>query len=80
MAYLYLLVVRIPVIFATSPGVGDTIWYNDTVCPGLVTWRGLCGVFLERSRHGLQVDLAYMYATHMGVVTLFELLGDNAQL
>ena len=75
MAYLYLLVARMPVICATSPGVGGTSWSTETILPELVTWRGLCGVFMERPRHGLRVYLEYMNDAHVGVSQFSNLLG-----
>ena len=63
------------VICATSPGVGDTSWSNETIHPGLVTWQGLCGVFFEHPRHDFRVDLAYMHAAHVGVSQFSNFLG-----
>ena len=75
MAYLYILVERMPFICTTRHVVGDTDWSTETICLGLVTWKGLGGVFLERPRHGLQLDLAYMHDAHVGVSQFSKLLG-----
>ena len=63
------------VIYATIPGVGDTSWYTETICPGLVTWQGLYGIFLEIPRHRLRVELEYMNAAQVGVSQFYNFLG-----
>ena len=65
----------IPVTCAIIPEFGDTIWSTETIFPGLVTWRSLCGVFLDSPHYGLSVDLTYTHAAHVGVSHFSNFLG-----
>ena len=70
---MYLFVVRIPVIWATIPGVGDTSWSTDTQSPGFVsciTWYS----FLFLSLHFRLVAFAYKHALHVGIGQLINFL------
>ena len=65
-AYLYLLVVSLPVIWAINPGVGETSWSTDTTFPGVVGVGWLC-CLLGLERHRRLVAFAYMHAEQIGI-------------
>jgi hypothetical protein len=68
-------VVRNPVIWAISPGVGDTSWSTDT------TWQGRVGFSFPFPSldslpcHGFFVAFEYRHAEHVGIRHLARRLG-----
>ncbi len=74
-AYLYCLVVRIPVICAMKPGVGDFIWSTNTTYPGLVCVTDLSLLWSDLCHCCHFTALPYMHATHTGCQHLANLFG-----
>ena len=74
MAYLYLFVVKRPVIYAMNPGVGETSWSTDTTSPGSVITLGSYAKVYFPFR-GLFFALEYIQAEHIGILHFLSLLG-----
>ena len=73
-AYWYLLVVSIPVIWSISPGVGNLSWSTDITSPGLAGSSASFILFLERCLHVLLLIPLYMHDKQTWIVHFSSLL------
>ena len=68
--------VKNPIIWATKPGTGDSIWSTEMTSPGVEGFESGSSMFLVFARQGLLVALAYMHAEHNGMLHFAKHFGS----